>query len=105
MAIERIRGNQQGIGNKHFRFYQLKEALLDPMAWAFFFYAILGSISYGENIERQEQLYAYFADWFFTGVDTFFSQLIVSFGSTADESLLLGTPAGAVAVVFMIGGE
>ncbi|KAH6662833.1 MFS allantoate transporter-like protein [Halenospora varia] len=82
MAIERIRKNQQGIGNKHFRMYQLKEALLDPMSWAFFLYAILGSIPYG--------------------VGTFFSQLIVSFGFTPDQSLLLGTPAGAVTAVFVI---
>lgn len=37
LAIERIRVNQQGVGNKHWKFYQLKEALLDPLSWAFFF--------------------------------------------------------------------
>lgn len=31
LAIERIRKNQQGVGNKHFKMYQLKEALTDPM--------------------------------------------------------------------------
>ena len=31
LAVERIRGNQQGIGNKTFKIYQFKEAMLDPM--------------------------------------------------------------------------
>ncbi len=31
MAIERIRDNQQGIGNKEFKLYQVKEAMTDPM--------------------------------------------------------------------------
>ena len=39
LAIERVRVNQQGIGNKHFKLYQLREALLDPLTWAFVFYA------------------------------------------------------------------
>jgi MFS transporter, ACS family, allantoate permease len=42
LAVERVRTNQQGIGNKHFKFYQLKEALLDPLIWAFAIYACLG---------------------------------------------------------------
>ena len=42
LAIERVRSNQQGIGNKHFKLYQFKEALLDPMVWAFVFYALVG---------------------------------------------------------------
>jgi ACS family allantoate permease-like MFS transporter len=47
LAIERIRINGQGVGNKHFKFYQLKEALLDPLAWAFFFYALIADIPNG----------------------------------------------------------
>jgi Major Facilitator Superfamily len=31
LAIERVRINRQGIGNKHFKWYQLKEALMDPI--------------------------------------------------------------------------
>lgn len=33
LALERIRINGQGIGNKHFKMYQFKEALLDPLSW------------------------------------------------------------------------
>ena len=47
LAIERIRVNQQGVGNKHWKFYQLKEALLDPLSWAFFFYALIAEIPNG----------------------------------------------------------
>lgn len=36
------------------------------------------------------------------GISNFFSQLIVSFGYTPEESLLYGTPGGAVEVVFLI---
>jgi ACS family allantoate permease-like MFS transporter len=36
------------------------------------------------------------------GISNFFSQLIVSFGYTADQSLLYGTPGGAVEVVALI---
>ncbi|CAK7232898.1 Allantoate permease [Sporothrix curviconia] len=67
-AIERIRVNQQGVGNKHFKFYQFKEALTDPVVWAFVFYSLL----------------------------------IVSFGFTSEQSLLLGTPGGLVEIISLI---
>jgi ACS family allantoate permease-like MFS transporter len=57
LAVERVRVNQQGIGNKHFKMYQLKEALTDPMTWAFVTYALLADIPNG-------------------GISNFFSQLV-----------------------------
>jgi hypothetical protein len=42
------------------------------------------------------------ADKLSGGISNFFSQLIVGFGYTAEESLLYGTPGGAVEVVFLI---
>ncbi|KAF2739515.1 membrane transporter [Polyplosphaeria fusca] len=83
LAIERIRVNGQGVGNKHFKWYQLKEALLDPLSWAFFFYALVADIPNG-------------------GLTNFFSQLIVGFGYTPEQSLLYGTPGGAVEIVALI---
>lgn len=59
LAVARVRENQQGIGNKHFKMYQVKEALLDPMTWAFFFYALIADIPNG-------------------GISNFFSQLVRS---------------------------
>jgi MFS transporter, ACS family, allantoate permease len=47
LAIERIRVNQQGVGNKHFKWYQFREALLDPMTWAFVMYALIADIPNG----------------------------------------------------------
>lgn len=49
MAVQRIRKNQQGVGNKHFKMYQLKEALRDPMTWAFVVYALISDIPNGER--------------------------------------------------------
>jgi len=71
LCVERVRVNQQGIGNKHFKLYQLKEALVDPLTWAFVFYALVADIPNG-------------------GITNFFSQLIVSFGYTPQQSLLYG---------------
>ena len=83
LAIERVRKNQQGIGNKYFKVYQFKEALLDPMTWAFVFFAIVQNIPNG-------------------GLTNFFSLLIESFGFTAQKSLLYGTPGGAIEFVALL---
>ena len=83
LAIERVSVNQQGIGNKYFKMYQFKEAILDPLTWAFVLLAILSDIPNG-------------------GLTNFFSQLIEAFGFTAQQSLLYGTPAGAIEVVALI---
>lgn len=83
LAIERVRINQQGIGNKHFKAYQFKESLLDPMTWAFVIFALLTNIPNG-------------------GLTKFFSLLIESFGFTPRESLLYGTPAGAVEFISLV---
>jgi ACS family allantoate permease-like MFS transporter len=50
LAVERIRRNQQGVGNKHFKMYQLKEALLDPMSWALVAFAFLADIPNGKQV-------------------------------------------------------
>ncbi|KAJ5155280.1 transporter [Penicillium capsulatum] len=83
LAIARVRVNQQGIGNKHFKWYQVKEALLDPMTWAFFFYAIVADIPNG-------------------GITNFFSQLITGFGYSNENSLILGIPGGVVEVIALL---
>ena len=57
LAVSRVQENQQGIGNKHFKWYQVKEAMLDPMPWTFFFSAIIWDIPNG-------------------GLTNFFSQLV-----------------------------
>ncbi|KAF2721898.1 MFS transporter [Polychaeton citri CBS 116435] len=83
LAVVRIRENQQGIGNTKFKWYQLREAFTDPLTWMFFFYSLVHSIPNG-------------------GLSGFFSQLIVSFGYTKEQSLLYGTPAGAIGAVALL---
>lgn len=70
LAVARVRENQQGIGNKHFKPYQVKEALLDPMTWAFFLYALIADIPNG-------------------GITNFFNQLVPHHHTYI--SLLLGS--------------
>jgi ACS family allantoate permease-like MFS transporter len=67
LAIERVRCNQQGIGNKHFKRYQLKEALLDPLTWAFFFYALVADIPNGMLGEKSFSFLVFvaFTDWLY----------------------------------------
>ncbi|KAI9738826.1 MAG: hypothetical protein M1834_008333 [Cirrosporium novae-zelandiae] len=83
LAVARVRVNQQGIGNKHFKWYQFKEALTDPLMWAFTFFSLAADIPNG-------------------GITNFFSQMIVSFGFTSEQSLLYGCPGGAVEVISLV---
>ncbi len=83
LAVQRVRVNQQGIGNRKFKWHQFREALVDPMTWAIAFYAVAANVPNG-------------------GLNNFFSQLIVSFGFTPQQSLLYGCPAGAVAIVTIL---
>lgn len=59
MAVERIRANNQGVGNKHFKMYQLLEALKDPLTWAFTFYAFTSSIPNGKSDNTNGSLFSY----------------------------------------------
>lgn len=92
LAIERIRVNQQGVGNKHFKWYQFREALLDPLTWAFVFYALVADIPvcYGLCSSRAGETSTDSCQN--GGISNFFSQLITSFGYTAEQSLLYGAP-------------
>lgn len=80
LAIERVKENEQGIGNKQFKWYQLREVFVDPHFWALFLYGILNDIPNG-------------------GLTNFFSQLIVSFGYNNLQALLFGIPGGAVVII------
>lgn len=58
LAVERVRVNNQGIGNKHFKFYQVKEAFTDPLVWGLAFFGFVGQLPGG-------------------GLGVFFSQLVM----------------------------
>ena len=55
------------------------------MTWGIVFYALVADIPNG-------------------GITNFFSQLVVSFGYTAEQSLLYATPGGAVEVITLVLG-
>lgn len=80
LAIERVKANEQGIGNRQYKWYQLREVFVDPHFWALFAYGILNDIPNG-------------------GLTNFFNELIVSFGYTNLQSLLFGIPGGAVVII------
>lgn len=97
LAIARIVSNQQGIGNKYFKAHQAKEALRDPVTWAFAFLLITLSIPGGKPSNFFGMDCSIRADCLRTtlgGLSTYYNQLIVGLGFSANQSLLLGTAAG-----------
>jgi len=83
LAVERVRSNQQGIGNKKFKWYQIRECLVDPFVWAIFLFGVACNIPAG-------------------GLTNFFSLIIVSFGFEPAEALLYSAPAGAFGIVIIM---
>lgn len=78
ILVQRIRGNQQGFGNKHFKKEQFWEAILDRRTWVFFFIGITTCIPNG-------------------GVSNFGAILLEEkMGYSTSETLLMGMPQGAV---------
>lgn len=100
MAVERIRVNQQGVGNKHFKWYQCKEALTDPLVWSFVLFSLFANIPNGKQLHLISS--NYLTEELVGGITNYFSQLIVAFGFTPNQSLLLGTPGGAVQIITLI---
>lgn len=81
LVVERIRSNQQGFGNKHFKPYQFKEAMLDINTWLYFFFGVASNIPNG-------------------ALTNFGSILLNSdFGYSPKDSLLMNMPCGAVEFV------
>lgn len=85
LVVERIRKNQQGFGNKHFKKHQFIEAMKDYKTWLLFFFAIANNIPNG-------------------GITNFGSILLTTdLGYSAKEALLMQMPGGAVEIVGCIG--
>ncbi|KAF2662582.1 MFS general substrate transporter [Lophiostoma macrostomum CBS 122681] len=85
MAVERLRENNTGIENKHFKPYQFVEALRDPQVWLLAYITTAASIPNG-------------------AVGSFQSVLISSFGFSDKVTALLQIPGGFIAVVSVILG-
>lgn len=84
-AIERLRENQTGIENKHFKFAQFKECFSDPQTWLIAFITVTANIPNG-------------------AVSSFQATIIKGFGYTSKETALLSIPSGVVACIAVISG-
>ncbi|KAH9216309.1 major facilitator superfamily domain-containing protein [Leptodontidium sp. 2 PMI_412] len=84
IAIERIRGNFQGIGSRIWKWSQFREAFMDPRTYLYVLYSLLMNIPNG-------------------GITTFGSIIIKSFGFNSRLSLLLSMPGGAVDIIAKLG--
>lgn len=82
--VERIRGNEQGIGTQIFKWDQFKEALTDINTWLYCFWVFAANIP--------------------NSIATSFGNILVTgMGYSQLNSLLLVTPLGAYEVVVLIG--
>jgi sugar phosphate permease len=82
-AVERLRENQTGVENKHFKSYQVVQCLTDPQTWLLCLITVAASIPNG-------------------AVGSFQSILIRGFGFTKKETALLQIPGGAIAVASVL---
>ncbi|ETS84022.1 hypothetical protein PFICI_05898 [Pestalotiopsis fici W106-1] len=82
-AIERVRENQTGIENKHFKLYQVLECFKDPQTWLLSLITISSSVPNG-------------------AVSSYQATIIKGFGYTSKETALLSIPSGAVACLSVI---
>ncbi|KAL4875350.1 putative MFS allantoate transporter [Aspergillus karnatakaensis] len=83
IAIDRLRGNQQGIGSKVFKWNQFREAFTDVRTYLIFLFMVTACIPCG-------------------GITVFFTQLIESFGFDSQTTFLLAMPGGFVQIVGML---
>ncbi|KAL2853193.1 putative MFS transporter [Aspergillus pseudodeflectus] len=84
LLLERVRANNAGSENKHFKWYQMREAFLSYHFWFIFLLSMLSSIGSG-------------------AVTTFGSIIFNGMGFSTFQSLLLNMPIGALAFICVLG--
>ncbi|KAJ6627716.1 MFS general substrate transporter [Mycena sp. CBHHK59/15] len=84
IAVLRIKVNQTGVENKHFKKEQFIEALTDPKTWLFALLSALANIP--NSLVNQRQL------------------IVASFGFTPLQTTLLGCVDGAIEIVVLATG-
>lgn len=82
-AVERLRENQTGVENKHFKFYQVRQCFADPQTWLLVIITVAASVPNG-------------------AVGSFQSILIKGFGFTNYQTTLLQIPGGVIAVISVL---
>ncbi|KAI0791142.1 MFS general substrate transporter [Abortiporus biennis] len=83
-AIARIKENQTGIENKHFKMEQFYEALLDPKTWLFAFFSAMDNVP--NSLTNQRTI------------------IVSSFGFTNLQTTLLGCVDGLIEIVTIFTG-
>ncbi|KAJ7611715.1 MFS general substrate transporter [Roridomyces roridus] len=83
-AVLRIKVNQTGVENKHFKKEQLIEALVDPKTWLFAFFAAVTNVTNALVNQR--------------------SLIVASFGFTPLQTTLLGCVDGVIEIVAIAAG-
>ncbi|KAI0268093.1 MFS general substrate transporter [Gloeopeniophorella convolvens] len=84
MAVQRIKENQTGVENKHFKKDQMIEALVDPKTWLFALFSALDNIP--NSLTNQRQI------------------IVSSFGFSPFQTTLLGCVDGVVEIVTIYTG-
>lgn len=82
-AIERLRSNQTGVENKHFKWPQFVACFTDPQTY------LLSLITISSNVPNG-------------AVSSFQATIIKGFGYTSKQTALLSIPAGAISVVSIL---
>lgn len=86
IAVARLRTNNAGVRNTHFKIQQVIELFMDPHFWLTFSMAFLSMIAAGP-------------------VNAFIPIIIAGLGFNTLNTLLLVTPAGAIAGVMILGAS
>ncbi|KAK2050899.1 allantoin permease [Colletotrichum caudatum] len=82
-AIERLRENQTGVENKHFKWPQFIECFTDPQTY------LLALITIASNVPNG-------------AISSFQATIIKGFGYTSKQTALLSIPSGAVSIVSIL---
>lgn len=82
-AIERLRSNQTGIENVHFKWAQVRECFADPQTW------LLALVTIGSNIPNAT-------------TSSFQATIIKGFGYGSKTTALLSIPAGVVIIIAIL---
>ncbi|PAV15644.1 MFS general substrate transporter [Pyrrhoderma noxium] len=84
IAVNRIKGNQAGVENKHFKREQMIECLQDPKTWIFALFSCLDNIP--NSLTNQSSI------------------IIKSFGFTTLQTTLLGCVSGVIEILTIYTG-
>jgi hypothetical protein len=101
ISVARMRSNNSGVRNTHFKMAQVVELLLDLKFWLIFFTAFLAMVSFSQAISLLNVL-TNSRSIANAPISTFTPIIINSFGFSTLESLLLVIPSGFYAGTMML---